>query len=127
MQFKVPTAGKQRSDTGRGMTRSSALTNLGNVRGFDEEDSDDIDNYGMNIAESFSKAKVSPKSNKLPGGLEAFMSSSQGADKLRKSNDRKGNKPSAKSSTSTFSSTASKREVFGNVLSFGDIDSEYTS
>ena len=127
MQFKVPTAGKQRSDTGRGMTRSSALTNLGNVRGFDEEDSDDIDNNGINIAESFSKAKVSPKSNKLPGGLEAFMSSSQGADKLRKSNDRKGNEPSAKSSTSTFASTASKREVFGNVLSFGDIDNEYTS
>ena len=57
MQFKVPTAGKQRSDTGRGMTRSSALTNLGNVRGFDEEDSDDIDNNGINIAESFSKGK----------------------------------------------------------------------
>ena len=58
MQFKVPTAGKQRSDTGRGMTRSSALTNLGNVRGFDEEDSDDIDNNGINIAESFRKQKL---------------------------------------------------------------------
>ena len=72
MQFKVPTAGKQRSDR-TWHDGSSALTNLGNVRGFDEEDSDDIDNYGMNIAESFSKAKVSPKSNKLPGGLRHYV------------------------------------------------------
>ena len=39
-----------------------------------------MDGNGVNIAESFSKAKVSPQANKLPGGLEAFMSSSQRSD-----------------------------------------------
>jgi len=118
MQFKVPTA------SSRGMTRSSALTNLGNVRTFDDDDdSDDID-----IAESFSKAKVSPKSNKLPGGLEAFMSSSQRSDDSKSSkNEIRSKRLEDKYSTvesikKSSPSSIRKSEIFGNVMSFGDMD-----
>ena len=55
------------------------------------------------------------------------MSSSQGADKLQKVTIGRGTSRQPKVVLRHLLSTASKREVFGNVLSFGDIDNEYTS
>ena len=124
MQFKVPTA------SSRGMTRSSALSNL---RTFDDEDLDDMDRNGVNIAESFSKAKVSPQANKLPGGLEAFMSSSQRSDdansmkvetRSKRREDKYNSSNNNKKKKKSSSSAVTKSEVFGNVMSFGDIDTE---